>query len=178
MLKKFKNNNKGSGWALIRVSCYMLILLVFTAAVDAVVLLASMATLSYNTMYVSKQLSVNGGLPGGIKNQTVVVEPLKRAAHLCGIDDNDWSVIVKSDGLKDGEANVYPGGSLEKDSDTDPVNSISDLGISKGHNKIQTLELTFVHKWKFCPIFRMLNLETPITISYNYRSEYIRPIKE
>lgn len=175
MLKKLKKNNRGSGWALIRVLCYMLIMLVFTAAVDAVVLLTSMATLSYNAMYVSKQLSVNGGLPGHGQNQAIVVEPLKRATHLCGIDDDDWSVVVESEGLPGGKADVYPGGFAGEDNDRKAISDVDVLGISEGHNKIQTLRLTFIHKWKFCPVFKMLKLETPITISFNYRSEYIRP---
>lgn len=175
MFKRFKNNNKGST-TIVRAISYIFIFLTFTAAIDAVLLLGSMATLSYNAMYVSKQLSINGGLPGHGQNRTIVVEPLQKAARLCGISDDNWSVEIESEGLPGGKADVYPGMFSDEDSNRAPINDIGYMGLSLGHNKIQTLKLTFIHQWKFCPVFYMLNLKTPITISFNYRSEYIRPI--
>lgn len=177
MFSFLKKNNKGSGWSIIRVLCYLLLMIAFFAAVDAVVLMGRMAILSYNMMYTSKQLSVNGGLSGTQFNNDYVITPITKAAQLAGLEEDEWHLTIYSDGLSGGKTVVCPNGNSGAiDSNRDSIGGVTGtLSISKGFNSIQTAELIFNHKWEFCPILKMLNLETPITISFNYRSEYIRP---
>ena len=188
-MKKFrsflkKNDDKGTDAGIVRVLSYMIFGLCFFTMIDAVVLMVNMATMSYHAMYCAKQLSVSGGLSGTtqvtfFQNRPVtsgqfVNLVMNKAAIISGISSGDLTCTVYSSGLSGGQAEVFPSLSSAEDSGRRAISQQGDWSIARGFSKPQSLEVVFVHKWDFSPILRGLGLETPITLHFNYRSEYIR----
>lgn len=182
MLKKFrlflrKNDDKGTDAGIVRVLSYMIFGLCFFTMIDAVVLMVNMATMSYHAMYCAKQLSVNGGLtgpPAETSTNLFVNRTMHKAAILSGISDSDWTCTVYSSGLSGGKAEIFPAMSSAEDAGRRPIANTGDYSVARGFSTPQSLEVVFIHKWDFSPILRGLGLETPITLHFNYRSEYIR----
>ena len=178
LLKKIlnKKDNKGSDAGIVRILCYLIFGATFFTCVDGIVLLHNMTMLTFHSMYCAKQLSVTGGLDGDSNGSTgYCYQKFYQASTKCGLAPDEITATVYSSGLSGGEAQVYPSCSYVEDIGRMPEAPVgSYYTISRGYNGPQNLEVIFIHTWKFSPFFRALGLETPITLNFNYRSEFIR----
>lgn len=198
-IKKMKNN-KAAGSVITRMWSMMILFFVAMFIIDVLVFVVNVTVMGYETMYMTRKLSAQGGFIGSgtstspncvmsqvslktdnswLYNQEIISDFQKKTAF-CGIKEGDWKLKVYEEGEGSVDITFYNRGSIPGDATSyvsparcikNPGNSIS---YATGHGSIGTLEFHYDYVWRFFPLFRMADVKVPMTISFNYRSEYVR----
>lgn len=194
-LKKLKNN-KGAGSVITRMWSMLILFFAAMFVIDVLVFVVNVTVTGYQTMYVARILSTQGGFIGSgssiiadcnqvsiktndsWKYNQEILQIFDKVTGYCGIDPGDWSLkvidcngqekYIYRNGTKPGDATSYvsPARCLK--------NPSNPLTYAQKHGTIETIQFHYDYVWRFFPIFRMADLSVPMTISFNYRTEYVR----